>query len=144
MTIATPVSVPLQHSKVTYIQNAVADGFEVFSGPWGNNANDWSVDLVKEDPILNGKFLIRLVERNLIVPWEETSLANSSVSAWFITSSEDNGTSSREQSLKILADVYDYAELSALANSCTICGKEVGLKNLTHVSFASAACKDCL
>jgi hypothetical protein len=55
MTIATPVSIPLQHSEVTYIKDAVADGFEVFAGPWGNNANDWSVDLVKETPELNGK-----------------------------------------------------------------------------------------
>jgi len=138
------------------IEKLVADGGEVFEGPWGSKETDRSVKVQIRDDEFGGMFNLTLADRDDKTlegsPAEKKHgpvMRYHNVSAWFVGDTVEP-YANPEYALgfgSIIGGLGDVPEsLSDLRESyttCPECGRNVGAGNIDHVAFANRACFDC-
>lgn len=149
----TPIAIPEGQLYKNMLEQAEADGWKVYEGPWGSNEGDRSVRIEKYFPELDGKITMHVVDRDFkLLPNSPAAkihgdfVRDTNVSAWFVGDTKP-GFANPEHSLHIDGmvneDKLSEEAIIVKSGTCDGCGKNVGPKNLEHVAFANAFCNSC-
>ena len=150
-TALTPVPVPQNSNFKTYIDEAVKEGYTVYSSPWGGREGDRSVVLEKYYPELAGKITIQVADRDDKMTEGSTGYKTHGpvfemrhTSAWFVSDVQE-GYAHPQHSLDVdqHSKTFNSKEMLDATGKCDGCGKIVGNANLNHVAFANNFCTAC-